>query len=349
MVGTALEGRGGVVAAVSVLRDGGLFERESVRYVATHADGSRARKARRALSGFCHTTAACLFARPAIVHAHSASRASFMRKSVLLFIARRAGCKTIFHLHGGGFRQYADQESGALMRRWIRHTLEQSSRVIALSSGWADYLRGFAPRARMAVLPNSVPLPALPDPALREPGRILFLGRAEAAKGIDELLAAAAELAPRFPQLRLVIGGEGDLERVRRRAAALGIGDRIELLGWVGPRARDAQLARASVFCLPSHAEGLPMSMLEAMAAGTPVVVSNVGGIPETIQDHDNGLLVPPRDAPALAAALARVLADDTLRERLARRGRATIEQRYSLDVVGEQLASLYRELAGAR
>jgi glycosyltransferase involved in cell wall biosynthesis len=272
-----------------------------------------------------------------------------MRKSLLLLIARRAGCKTIFHLHGGGFRQFADQESGTLMRRWIRHTLERSSRVIALSDGWADYLRGFAPRARVAVLPNSVPLPALPDPALREPGRILFLGRAEAAKGIDELLEATARLAPRLPGLRLAIGGEGDLARLRRRAADLGIAGRVELLGWVGQEARDAELARASVFCLPSHAEGLPMSMLEAMAAARAVVVSRVGGIPETIRDHDNGLLVPPRDVPALAAALAQVLEDGALRERLARRARATIEQRYSLDVVGEQLASLYHELAGAR
>jgi glycosyltransferase involved in cell wall biosynthesis len=349
MVGTALEGRGGVVAAVSVLRDGGLFERERVAYVATHADGSRALKARRALGGFCDTTSTCLFRRPAIVHAHSASRASFMRKSLLLLIARRAGCKTVFHLHGGGFREFAEGESGALMRRWIRHTLEQSSRVLALSSGWADYLRTLAPRARIDVLPNAVPLPALADPALQEPARILFLGRAEPAKGIDELLDAAAALAPRFPDLKLVIGGEGDLARVRRRATELGIGERVELTGWLGPQERDAELARASVFCLPSHAEGLPMSMLEAMAAGRAVVVSRVGGIPETIEDHDNGLLVPPRDSQALAAALAQVLGDGALRERLARRARATIERRYSLDVVGEQLASLYRELAGAR
>jgi glycosyltransferase involved in cell wall biosynthesis len=201
----------------------------------------------------------------------------------------------------------------------------------------------------VTVLPNSVPLPALPDPALQEPGRILFLGRLETAKGIDELLDAAAALAPRFPQLRLVLGGEGDLAHARRRAAELGIADRVELPGWIGPAARDAELARAAVFCLPSHAEGLPMSMLEAMAAGRPVVVTSVGGIPETIQDRDNGLLVPPRDAAALAAALASVLEDDALRAHLAARARETIEQQYSLAVVGEQLASLYRELVGAK
>jgi glycosyltransferase involved in cell wall biosynthesis len=348
MVGTELEGRGGVAAAVSVLREAGLFEREAVRYVPTHADGARLAKAARALSGFWRTALACLFERPAVVHAHSASGASFLRKSVLLLIARATGCNTIFHLHGGGFRQFASADSSKLMRRWIRHTLEKSSLVIALSEGWAQFVRGFAPLARVTVVPNSVPLPA-PAGQLEEPGRVLFLGRLEAAKGVFDLLAAVAALAPRFPALRLALGGEGDHDAVRRRASELGIDGRVELLGWVGAEARSAELARAAVFCLPSHAEGLPMAMLEAMAAAKAVVVSAVGGIPETVDHHNNGLLVAPRDVAALSAALAAVLADGPLRERLGRHARATIEQRYSTAVVNAQLASIYKELAGAR
>ena len=200
--------------------------------------------------------------------------------------------------------------------------------------------------AREGVLPNAVPLPP-PSGLLPEPGRILFLGRLDRAKGVFDLLAAGALLAPRFPALRLVFGGEGDAVALRRRALDLGIGDRLELPGWLGPRERDEQLARASVFCLPSHAEGLPMAMLEAMAAGRAVIASSVGGIPETIVDGDNGLLVPPHDEPALARALAQVLGDDALRARLARGARATVEQHYSTEVVCGRLSALYRELAG--
>jgi glycosyltransferase involved in cell wall biosynthesis len=348
MVGTALEGKGGVVAVVSVLRQHGLFEREQVRYIATHREGSKAEKARGALSGFWNTALACVRHHPAVVHVHAASHASFVRKSIVLLIARLAGCKTIFHLHGGGFRQFATVEAGAPMRRWIRHTLEASSVVITLSNGWADFVHAFAPQARVAVVPNSVPLPA-PSNAREEPQRVLFLGRLEAAKGVFELLAAGARLAPRFPDLRLVFGGDGDADALRRRAAELGIGDRIELLGWIGPQERDTQLARAAVFCLPSHAEGLPMSMLEAMAAGRAVVASEVGGIPETLVDGDNGLLVPPRDEEALASRLELVLRDEGLRARLARNARATIEQHYSTEVVCGQLSALYRELAETR
>jgi len=350
MVGTALEGKGGVAAVVSALRQHGLFERERVRYVATHREGSMAVKACGALSGFRHTLLACVRQHPAVVHVHAASRASFVRKSIVLLIARLAGSKTIFHLHGGGFRQFATVEAGALMRRWIRHTLEASSVVITLSSSWAQFVKAFAPRARVAVVPNAVPLARLADDASTvqpEAGRILFLGRLESAKGVFELLAAGALLAPRFPALRLVFGGEGDADALRRRAAELGIEDRIELPGWIGAEQRDEQLARASVFCLPSHAEGLPMAMLEAMASGRAVVASSVGGIPETIVDGGNGLLVPPRDEAALARALAQVLGDEALRARLAGAARATIEQHYSTEVVCGQLSALYRELAG--
>lgn len=349
MVGTALDGRGGVAAVVGVLRSHGLFEREAVRYIATHRDGPRRDKLRGALYGVWQVARACIVRRPAIVHVHAASRASFIRKSIVLLVARRAGCKTIFHLHGGAFRQFATQEAGAVLRGWIRHTLQASSVVIALSEGWAQFVHEFAPSAKVAVVPNSVPLPALRPAEEAVPARILFLGRLEAAKGVFDLLDAGAMLAPLFPALRLVFGGEGDAGALQAHAATLGIADRVELLGWVDDERRAAELARAAVFCLPSHAEGLPMALLEAMAARVAVVATRVGAIPETVHDGDNGLLAPAHDSAALAGALARVIGDAALRARLAARGRATIERHYATEVVCGQLSAIYRELAGAR
>jgi len=353
MVGTTPEGRGGVASVVSVLRRHGLFEREDVRYIATHRSGPRLARAAGALGGMWRVVLACLRAclggRPAVVHAHVASRGSFLRKSLVLLVARMSGCKTIFHLHGAEFREFSTQEAGRLLRHWIRHTLERSSVVIALSESWAQFVRAFAPGARVAVVPNAVPLPPLAPADAEVPGRVLFLGRLDTSKGVFELLDAAAVLAQRYPELRIVIGGEGDAEGVRRRAAALGIEDRIELPGWIDAQARALELARASVFCLPSHAEGLPMALLEAMAARKAVVACGVGGVPEVLRDGDNGMLVAPRDAAALAAALGSVLGDAALRTRLGKRARATIEQHYSTEVMCGKLSAIYRELAGAR
>ncbi|MEH6437244.1 glycosyltransferase [Massilia sp. DD77] len=345
MLGTAPGGRGGVATVVSLLRQDGLFEREGVRYVPTHTEGSRIDKARAALGGLVGTLA-CLWRRPRLVHAHAASNASFVRKSLLLALARARGCKTVFHLHGACFDSF-NEHASAPMRRWIRHTLEASSVVIALSERWAGFLRGIAPRARIVVIPNSVPLPALGIEE-EQPGRILFLGQIEQRKGIHELVEALARIAPRFPQAVLAIGGQGELEQVRRRAAELGIADRIEPLGWVDARRKAQELARASVFCLPSHAEGLPMAMLEAMAAAKPIVVTPVGGIPDAVRDGDNGLMVAPGDVEALAAALARLLGDAQERRRLGARARATIEQEYESGVVIGRISAVYRQLGTA-
>jgi len=344
MVGTALDGQGGVAAVVSVLRSCGLFEREGVHYVSTHREGAALAKLGHACSGLWSVARACLRARP-VVHAHVSSGASFVRKSLVLLLARLSGCKTIFHLHGGTFRHYAQERSGVLMRGWIRHTLERSSLVIALSDSWAAFLGGFAPKARLAVVPNAVPLPASTGAGI--PGRVLFLGRLASAKGINELLDAAAALAPRFPQLRLVLGGSGDLAAMRRAARERGIGHLVELPGWLDAAARDAELAQASVFCLPSHAEGLPMSVLEAMAAAKPVVATHVGGIPELVRDGENGLLVSPHDTAALMAALARLLDDPALGARLGARARLTVEAQYSTQAVCGRLAVIYNDLAG--
>ncbi|MCS0597543.1 glycosyltransferase family 4 protein [Massilia agri] len=342
MLGTDPEGRGGVATVVSLLRQDGLFEREGVCYVPTHAEGTTTHKVGAFVKGVWGTLI-CLARRPEVVHAHAASKGSFVRKSILLALARASGCKTVFHLHGACFDDFVAGSNG-LMRRWIRHTLEKSSTVIALSSRWADFLRGFAPAARVVVIPNSVPLPPRSDVEV-QPGRILFLGQVEPRKGIYELVEALGLLRERFPQVELAIGGQGELEQVKRRAEELGVGERVTMLGWVTSGRKQEELARASVFCLPSHAEGLPMAMLEAMAAGKAIVVSGVGGIPDAVQDQENGLMVQPGDAQGLATALARILGDEQERQRLGARARKTIEERFESGVVIGQLSAVYRQL----
>lgn len=348
MVGTALGGRGGIASVVEVLRADGLFEREGIVYLATHAAGPRLAKLGAAVRGLWRVGQACRGQGPGIVHVHAGSGASFLRKSLVLWMARRSGAHTIFHLHGGGFGRYAQVNAGPLLRRWIRHTLEASSRVIALSPAWAALVRDCAPRARVEVLPNPVRLAPAAAPGPRERGRILFLGRIAPAKGVDELLQACAQLAARHPALRLVLGGVGERDWARRRAAELGIAGRVELPGWLDADGRDAELARAWLFCLPSHAEGLPMAMLEAMAAGVPVVATTVGGIPEALADGAAGLLAPPHDPGALAQAIGRLLDDAALHARLACAARAAVERHYATGVVCGRLAALYAQLLGA-
>jgi glycosyltransferase involved in cell wall biosynthesis len=142
---------------------------------------------------------------------------------------------------------------------------------------------------------------------------VLSVARLEAGKGLDVLLRAAAHL----PEATFAIAGDGP-ERVvlEALARALGVDERVRFLGFRNDV--EALLAGCDVFVLPSLDEGFPLSVLEAMAACRPVVASDVGGVPEAITHDETGLLVPPGNPDALAAALARLLDDAPTRRRLA-------------------------------
>ncbi|SJM90052.1 Glycosyl transferase, group 1 [Crenothrix polyspora] len=347
MIGTDPLGQGGITSVVSVLVNEGFLQKHNIKYIASHAEGGLVKKLASLGKSIFDVVSMCVFSKPSVVHAHSACDSSFIRKSLLLAIARVFKCKTIFHLHAAGFDQYVTEESGPLMQWWIRRTLEKSTKVIALSDEWADFLGQYAPRADIYVVPNSVRLDLVSDHKKEVEGRILFLGRAEERKGIFELLAAIAQLKSSWPAIKLVIAGDGDLTVVQRKAEALGIVKNIEILGWIKGDQKNEELQCASIFTLPSYTEGLPMSMLEAMSAGKAIVVTPVGGIASVVNDQINGLLIPPGDASALAAALGRLLGDKQLRSQLGANARNTIADRYSSPIVLEKLSHLYDELSG--
>ncbi|SEF81217.1 Glycosyltransferase involved in cell wall bisynthesis [Nitrosospira multiformis ATCC 25196] len=347
MLGTDSTGRGGIASVVTLLQEEGFLDQQNVKYITSHREGTHFKKLAIMFSATGKVLWYCMFAKPAIVHVHSASGASFIRKSIFLAVARLFRCQTVFHLHGGRFPHFASEESGVLLKWWIRRTLERSSTVIALSESWAAFLSTCAPAAAIQIVPNSVRLAKISSKQRGEAGRILFLGHVGKGKGIFELLKALSLLKDSLPYIRLVVCGDGCLDSVQKMADELGIASNVEFRGWVDASQKAEELARASVFVLPSHDEGLPMAMLEAMAAERAIIVTPVGGIPEVIRDRENGLLVPPRDADALAQALKEVLENPLLRQMLAENALRTIESRFSTPVILGQLSLLYERLRG--
>ncbi len=168
-------------------------------------------------------------------------------------------------------------------------------------------------------VPGAAPAPELPGGAATGPV-VGVLARFDALKGLDVLLRALVEL----PGVTAVlVGGGPERPALDRLAVELGVRDRVRLVDWVNRAA--GLLPLFDVVALPSRAEGFPLSLVEAMLAGRPVVATSVGSIPEAVEDGVSGLLVPPDDPPALAAALRRLLSDRVLAAALgaAARGRA--------------------------
>lgn len=172
---------------------------------------------------------------------------------------------------------------------------------------------------------------------------LIAIGRLDPWKDHALLLDALAR--PEIPAAaRLLVVGDGELRgELEARAVSLGLGQRVVFTGY--RRDIGALLQASDLFVVSSHKEGLPMVLLEAMAASVPVVSTAVGGIPGAVRDGQEALLVPAGDAGALAAAVARVLGDAECARRLAAGALARFEARYSRRAMGERYLSLYREI----
>ena len=179
------------------------------------------------------------------------------------------------------------------------------------------------------------------------PPTIVAIGRLSAEKGFTVLLDAMARLRDERVEAELVLVGDGP-ERATIEAAIArhGLADRVTLAGELPPEAVRAQLREADIFCLPSFSEGLPVSIMEAMAAGVPVVTTWIAGIPELAENGVTAMTVPPARADALADALRRLIEDPALAARLAVAARARVEANHDQLANGRQMADLLQRIA---
>jgi glycosyltransferase involved in cell wall biosynthesis len=219
----------------------------------------------------------------------------------------------------------------AALARWRTDALIVPSRALAAT---LERRLGFPP---MTVIPNGIePGAALPARG----GAVGTLSVLEPVKALDTFLEAAARLAPGRPGLELAIFGSGSLAGpLRAQADALGL--RVYMPGHVPPR---TALSRLAVLALPSLMENSPMALLEAMAAGVPVVASAVGGVPE-LAPPGTAVLVPPRDPAALAAGIERLLDDADVREAQVAAARARVEEHFTADRMARDTLAVYASL----
>lgn len=356
MTGTRFDTMGGISSVVNVYRDAGLFQRYPLHYIATHCDGGTVAKLKIALSALLRFIGMLLTGQVGLLHIHVSSRASFWRKACFFFAARLFRVPTIVHLHSGGFHIFYDRHCGPLRKKLVRYIFDHASRVIVLSNTWKEWLQTISNNRHIVAIYNPVMLPAWYDAKSASPGNVvhagagqgshlLVLGRLGKLKGSYDLLQAVAKIVPQFPDLVLDMGGDGELEQVASRARELGIERNVKLLGWVRGADKDGYLQAARIYLLPSYNEGLPMSVLEAMAAGLPVITTPVGGIPEAVSDGVEGFLVQPGDVDGLAERLVQLLRDDALARQMGLAARHKIERIFSAEAILPHIEALYAGL----
>lgn len=346
MLGPARSAMGGMASVAAVYESAGLFDEWPITYVDTFRDDGT-NKIATMLRAFLTAFWSLAKGRARCLHLHVATKTSFYRKSIFMLLAIGFRVPYIFHIHGADFDQFVERQCNPLQRRYVLFTLRKAAAVIALSPFWRDWIMKHVPTATVACIPNPVEAnidDSVPTQTSRRP-IVLFLGRLEQRKGIFDLVSAIAAVAEKVPGVILKCGGDGDPTPVLAHARSIGIDDKVQLLGWVRGARKSALLEEAAVLALPSYNEGLPVAILEAMAAQLPVVSTPVGGIPDAIESGHSGLLVPPGNVAALTECLVQLLASPDERQRLATNARSVVAIKYSAEKVLAQVGDLYRSL----
>jgi glycosyltransferase involved in cell wall biosynthesis len=317
------------------------------------AESAARRWLRLAASPFA-LAAAILRLDAAVVHLNTSLNArAWWRDLAYLAVAKLCGARVVLQVHGGALERFAAR-CGRLAPL-LRAALRRPDAVVVLSSVEREAWRRLAPRQNVAVVPNGIDC----QPYRRynrqfaergAPLKLIYVGRLAQEKGLPETIDALALARGWGVAAQLVIAGSGPEEpRLRKRVRDAGLEADVVFAGPAYDDDKARLLAEADVLVLASYSEGLPYALLEGMAAGVVPIVTRVGGIPDVVGEGVHGCFVPPRDAEAIARAVAALAADRAALARMSAACRKRIASGYSIDRVATGFAALYAPLVAAR
>ena len=313
-------------------------------------EGALSRLLRLAASPFA-LFATILFRQVALVHINtSLNTRAYWRDLAYLFIAKMLRARVVYQVHGGKL-PHEFFAGRALLTRFLRWTLRLPDLVVLLAQVELDAYRIFVPEQSLVRIPNGIdarPYSRVPTVRSRSeyPLRLVYIGRLDREKGLYETLQGVRLACELGVDARLIVAGRGPEEgRLRRYAQALGIAARAAFIGPVHGDDKVKLLATADLMVLPSYAEGLPYALLEAMAAGIPVIATPVGAIPDVVTHGTHGHLVPPRDGRAIAQSLVKLSGDREQLSWMSRACRRRILAAYSIERLAAELSMHYAAL----
>jgi glycosyltransferase involved in cell wall biosynthesis len=340
MAGPFINSKGGISSVIKELQS--FYNKQQIKSIVLTTTYQKA-SLYVFLKSIIELTFRCLFVRPEIVHLHIASRGSCLRKAVLATICILLRVPYIIHLHGGGFHSFYNNELNLLGKAFVRKIFKQSNRVIALSASWKDWLNETLKLINVTIVFNGtspIDLPNKIEPP--ENPTILFMGNIVKQKGVDDLIIAFKEILKVRPNAILELAGDGDISAYKNATRDI---PNIRFLGWINESQRLDALSRASVYCLPSYNEGLPMSILEAMSAGLPIISTNVGGIPEMVIPDINGYLVNPGSPKEIAENIMKIIQNPVIAKRLGNESKKLHSSLFSTETMGASFLKIYNEI----
>ena len=338
--------QGGIASVVSNYYGSRLEEDFDVTYVQSYRDGSKIRKLLQGLKAYREFRRILKKDRPDLVHIHSSFGPSFYRKMPFILMAHHAGIPVINHIHGSAMDVFYDNAS-PLKKKLVRRIYSLCSCIITLTPYWQEKIRQIVPGTPVEVVSNySVLHEETAGPGCRKSRfagkKVLFLGKIDEAKGVFEVPEIMKKVCAEIPETVFCLAGSGDLAGVRDQTDE-SLRANLALPGWIVGEEKERQLRESCIFLLPSHMEAMPMSALDAMGYGLPVISTNAGGIPAVVEDGRNGFLYAVKDTDGMAEGILKLLKDEKLWEKMSDESLKIVRERFSFEKHIEKIEELYR------
>lgn len=342
--------KGGIAAVISGYYGSKLERDFDILYVESYRDGGRVRKLFKAVASYFLFAKILVWDHPDLIHIHSSFGPSFYRKIPFICMAVLAGKPVINHIHGADYTTF--YERAGFWKKWlVRRVYNKCDALIALSQEWKTRLAQIVPREKVFVVEN---YSTLHEDALRERcardcrNTVLFLGELGIRKGCYDIPEVAKKVSEKLPNVKFILAGAGEPKeeaQIRRRIYEFGLSGNVAFTGWVRGEEKDHLLRQADVFFLPSYHEGMPMSILDAMGYGLPVVSTCVGGIAKCVRDGKNGFLREPGDKQGFADAIVAILANSRRRIQMSEASFNIAAESYSLESHIAKIEAVYAVL----
>lgn len=342
VIATSHKTRGGITSVVKAHQRGKQWKDFHCRWIETHIDKSNILKLWYLFKGFISYLV--LLPSYDIIHIHTSEPPSAIRKCPFLWWAKIWKKKVIIHFHAFS----PETTIKSKYKNVYKYLFNKADTVIVLSNLWKKYVNetfNLGDKIQVVYNPCTTEVTNKQYP---KKNQILYAGTVNARKGYADMIKAFALIAKKYPTWQIVFAGNGEIEQGKRLAKELEIEKQTVFLGWVNGIDKDKAFKEATIFCLPSYAEGFPMAVLDAWAYGLPVITTPVGGIPDIAIDGKNVLLFNPGDTKALALQMERLITNITLRNSIAQESVQLAQTTFNIETINQQIGHIYKTLSSS-
>ncbi|HCW53829.1 MAG TPA: glycosyltransferase family 1 protein [Clostridium sp.] len=348
MVGSDLSVKGGMTTVVNSFLNN-KFNNSDINFIPTHIENVGAMKKMLFFIRSIFKILGNLISNNIdIIHIHLSERGSFFRKFVVVIIGRVFRKKIVLHLHGANFKEFYNNNK--FLQKSIRYILLKADSVIVLGDSWNEFVKSIDSSINTYILRNSV---KCSNEIVNYDGinvRLLFLAVLIKRKGIFDLINAVSKIKDDIDlvnyNIKFIIAGTGEDEKdVKSLVSKLGVDNYFDFKGWVNGRQKVDLIKDSQIMVLPSYNEGLPVSILEAMSYGMPVITTDVGSIKDAVKNEVNGILIDPGDIDKLYLSIKELIINKHKWDEYSRNSKKIISEMYDQDVYFTKIEGLYNSL----